>query len=181
MPTIASFYGILIQIFWREHGPPHFHALYAEHEALIDIRTLEVMQGQPAETSSGAGAGMGLGAPRRIDGGLGPMQSHADAEEDRATELTPPVRPLAPWRVAEVEALPGFRLRVRFNDGTEGTVEMADFINSDAAGVFAALRDEKVFWQARVTLGAVTWPGDLDLAPDAMHREIKEHGKWTVT
>jgi hypothetical protein len=45
MPTISTFYGILIQIFWREHGPPHFHALYAEHEALIDIRTLEVLQG----------------------------------------------------------------------------------------------------------------------------------------
>jgi hypothetical protein len=45
MPTISSFYGILIQMFWRDHGPPHFHALYAEHEALIDIRTLEVMQG----------------------------------------------------------------------------------------------------------------------------------------
>jgi hypothetical protein len=45
MPTISAFYGILIQIFWRDHGPPHFHALYGEHEALIDIRTLEVMQG----------------------------------------------------------------------------------------------------------------------------------------
>ena len=45
MPTISAFYGILIQIFWREHGPPHFHELYAEHEALIDIHTLEVLQG----------------------------------------------------------------------------------------------------------------------------------------
>jgi hypothetical protein len=63
------------------------------------------------------------------------MQSYADAQEDRATELTPPVRPRAPWRVADVEALPGFRLRVRFNDGTVGIVELADFINSDAAGV----------------------------------------------
>lgn len=45
MPTISTFYGILIQIFWREHGPPHFHALYAEHEALIDIRTLEIQRG----------------------------------------------------------------------------------------------------------------------------------------
>jgi Domain of unknown function (DUF4160) len=45
MPTIRTFYGILIQIFWREHGPPHFHALCAEREALIDIRTLEVMAG----------------------------------------------------------------------------------------------------------------------------------------
>ena len=32
-------------MFWREHAPPHFHALYAEHEALIDIRTLENIKG----------------------------------------------------------------------------------------------------------------------------------------
>ena len=108
------------------------------------------------------------------------MQSHADAQEDRAAELTPPVRPTAPWRVAHVEALSGFRLRVRFNDGTEGMVELAGLINSDAAGVFAVLREESVFLQARVVLGAVTWPGDLDLAPDAMHRAIKEHGTWIV-
>ena len=108
------------------------------------------------------------------------MQSHTDAQEDRAAELTPPVRPTAPWRVADVEALPGFRLRVRFNDGTEGIVELDDFINSAGAGVFAALRDEKVFQEARVVLGAATWAGDLDLAPDAMHRAISEHGKWFV-
>jgi hypothetical protein len=109
------------------------------------------------------------------------MQSHADAQKDRAAELSPPIRPLAPWRVADARALPGFRLQVRFNDGTAGTVEMADFINSDAAGVFATLRDENLFRQARVALGAVTWPGELDLAPDAMQRAIKEHGKWVVS
>jgi len=46
MPTISQFFGIVIQMFWREHAPPHFHALYAEHEALIDIRTLEVISGR---------------------------------------------------------------------------------------------------------------------------------------
>jgi hypothetical protein len=46
MPTISTFYGILIQMFWRDHAPPHFHALYAEHEALIDIRTFEVIEGR---------------------------------------------------------------------------------------------------------------------------------------
>lgn len=108
------------------------------------------------------------------------MRSHADTQKDRAAELTPPLQPRAPWRVAHVEALPGFRLRVRFNDGTAGTVEMADFIKSDAAGVFTALRDEMLFRQAGVALGAVTWPGDLDLAPDAMHRAVREHGTWIV-
>lgn len=39
------FYGILIQMFWNDHVPPHFHALYAEHEAVINITTLEVMEG----------------------------------------------------------------------------------------------------------------------------------------
>ena len=45
MPTISQFFGVVIQMFWREHAPPHFHALYAEHEVQIDIRTLEVIVG----------------------------------------------------------------------------------------------------------------------------------------
>lgn len=45
MPIISQFFGIIIQMFWREHAPPHFHALYGEHEARIDIRTLEVICG----------------------------------------------------------------------------------------------------------------------------------------
>lgn len=45
MPTISSFYGILIQMYWNDHAPPHFHARYAEHEVLININTLEVFEG----------------------------------------------------------------------------------------------------------------------------------------
>jgi len=46
MPTISIFYGIVIQMFWSEHAPPHFHALYAEYEVLINIQTLEVIKGE---------------------------------------------------------------------------------------------------------------------------------------
>ena len=46
MPTISVFYGIVIQMFWNEHAPPRFHALYAESEVLIDIHTLEVIRGK---------------------------------------------------------------------------------------------------------------------------------------
>jgi hypothetical protein len=45
MPTISTFYGILIQMYWNDHAPPHFHALYGEFEALVSIQTLEVMEG----------------------------------------------------------------------------------------------------------------------------------------
>jgi hypothetical protein len=45
MPTISFFYGIAIQMFWNDHAPPHFHALYGEHEAVISIETLSVQRG----------------------------------------------------------------------------------------------------------------------------------------
>lgn len=61
----------------------------------------------------------------------------------------------------------GHRLRVRFNDTSEGKVDLSRLILGPDAGVFAVLRDEALFRQARGTLGAVTWPGGLDLAPDA--------------
>jgi len=44
-PTICVFYGIVIQMFWQDHAPPHFHALYGEHEVLIDLRELRVLRG----------------------------------------------------------------------------------------------------------------------------------------
>jgi hypothetical protein len=46
MPTISTFYGILIRMFFNDHAPPHFHARYGEFEATIDIATLAVLQGQ---------------------------------------------------------------------------------------------------------------------------------------
>ena len=46
MPTISNFYGILIQMYWKDHQPPHFHAIYGSFEALIDINNLSVLNGK---------------------------------------------------------------------------------------------------------------------------------------
>jgi len=83
-----------------------------------------------------------------------------------------------PWDVVEVEAFPDFRLRVRFVDGLQGMVDMSARVHAKDAGVFAALADPALFEKVYVEHGAVTWPGDLDLAPDAMHAAIKKHGEW---
>ena len=174
MPTISIFYGIVIQMVWADHAPPHFHALYTEHEALIGIRTLDVMRGQPAPASTRARPRMGDAASRRIGGGLDAMRVHATAEEDRAPGLTPS----SPWRVADVQALPGYRLRVRFLDGTEGEVLLTGLVERSGEGVFARLRDEALFRKAYVELGVVTWPGNLDLAPDAMYDAIRAIETW---
>lgn len=46
MPEISRFFGIVIQMYWNDHNPPHFHAFYAGEEALIDINQLAVFAGR---------------------------------------------------------------------------------------------------------------------------------------
>jgi hypothetical protein len=46
MPEISRFLGIIIRMFYNEHNPPHFHAIYNEHEAEFDINTLEIIAGE---------------------------------------------------------------------------------------------------------------------------------------
>jgi Domain of unknown function (DUF4160) len=45
MPTVAIIEGVKIQFFAREHPPAHFHAVFAEHRAQIDIASLRVLKG----------------------------------------------------------------------------------------------------------------------------------------
>jgi hypothetical protein len=45
MPEVSRFYGIVIRIFFGDHPPPHFHAVYGEHSAKIEINTLTVFEG----------------------------------------------------------------------------------------------------------------------------------------
>ena len=75
-----------------------------------------------------------------------------------------------------------FRLHVEFIDGSTGEVDLKEFLASDKieGSVFEPLRDPSLFGQAYVELGAVTWPNGTDLAPDAMHEEIRRHGRWVV-
>ena len=46
MPTISYFYGIYIRMFVKDHQPPHFHAVYGEYEALVEIETGAVIEGK---------------------------------------------------------------------------------------------------------------------------------------
>ena len=81
------------------------------------------------------------------------------------------------WDVTEVKVTGEFSIFVRFKDGVEGVVK---FLPSFFRGVFSHLRAQSQFQQVRVIDGVVTWPGELDLAPDAMHNELKQHGEWLL-
>jgi hypothetical protein len=115
---------------------------------------------------------MGFSSPGRAGEGLGFMS----IETDRSAAVTSNV----PWSTAWVEVLPDYAVRVGFPDGTTGLVRMKNLIMSEDAGVFASLRDPDVFARAYLDYGAVTWPGEIDIGPDAMYDEIKARGEWVL-
>jgi hypothetical protein len=46
MPRVSQFYGIAVYLYYADHAPAHFHAIYAEHEAAIDIISGRILDGK---------------------------------------------------------------------------------------------------------------------------------------
>ncbi len=90
------------------------------------------------------------------------------------------VKAAAPWRIRSVEVLPGYCLSVTCNDGTTGIVDMSRLVTGNQAGIFAALKDEQLFSEVRLELGALTWPNGADMDPEWIHDEIARNNVWQV-
>jgi hypothetical protein len=45
MPELSRFYGIIIRMYYGDHAPPHFHAVYQSEQIMVDINTLEAIEG----------------------------------------------------------------------------------------------------------------------------------------
>jgi hypothetical protein len=45
MPTISTFFGIAVRMFFADHPPPHFHAVYQRRRAVIAIETGDILHG----------------------------------------------------------------------------------------------------------------------------------------
>lgn len=76
-------------------------------------------------------------------------------------------------RIVAVEARPDYRVWIRFDDGLEGELSLAHLVGE---GVFAPWEDEAEFRKVFVDeqAGTIAWPGDLDLAPDALHERLSQ-------
>ncbi len=103
------------------------------------------------------------------------MPSETTPKEDSATTIGG--HTVMHWDVVEVKPVGDLELEVRFADGLTGRVR---FLPSHLTGVFAPLKERKFFARAFVDHGAVAWPGDVDLAPDAMYDAIKVGGEWVL-
>ena len=63
-----------------------------------------------------------------------------------------------------------FKIRLRFNDGLEGTVDFEDWL---AGPVFEPLKNREYFARFFVEGGAVVWPNGADIAPETLHERAK--------
>ena len=76
-------------------------------------------------------------------------------------------------RVKSVQTRPGYRLFLTFEDGTQGEVCLSDRLFGP---MFEPLKDPEYFSKVRVDeFGAVCWPNEADLAPDALYRQVISH------
>jgi hypothetical protein len=64
MPTVAIIDGVKIQFYAREHPPPHFHAVFAEYRAQIDIASFRLLKGNLPPTK--LSAVVSWARPRRL-------------------------------------------------------------------------------------------------------------------
>ena len=76
--------------------------------------------------------------------------------------------------VTEATALPGFRLRIRFSDATEGEVDLTEFIAGDSRPIVAKLRDPAAFAAIRVEMDTVVWANGFDLAPEFLYAKARQ-------
>jgi hypothetical protein len=88
---------------------------------------------------------------------------------------------MAVWSIVRFKVLSNYKIDVSFADGTTGVADLAPRLSQGPLGDgFDALCDEAVFAKVYLEHGALTWPGGIDLAPDAMYQRIRESGTSTL-
>jgi hypothetical protein len=81
-------------------------------------------------------------------------------------------------KVTHLDKLGGHRLRVRFNDGSEGVHDFAGDVAAPGS-MLLPLRDEAYFARVFLEFGAPTWPNGFDIAPEWLRREMDRAGELT--
>jgi hypothetical protein len=79
-------------------------------------------------------------------------------------------------KVTGLERLGGFRLRVRFNDGSVGVHDFTAMVH-EPGPMLEPLRDMTYFSRVFLEFGALTWPNGFDIAPEWLRREMAAVGE----
>ena len=169
MPTVAIVEGVKVQFFAEEHSPPHFHVAFAEYRAQIKIDDLQVLNGHMPPAKLKVGIILGSDTAAGFDEGLGSGHCEAPSGEDRMKDML---------RVTSAEAvIPGV-LKVAWNDGFEGVVDLHGLIAKGK--IFSPLRDPRYFEKVQVAPygHSVFWGEedneDVDFGCDRLREMVEE-------
>jgi hypothetical protein len=79
-------------------------------------------------------------------------------------------------KIVGIERLEGYRLHLRFSDGTEGEHDFSEVVSMPGPMV-APLQNSEFFGRAFLQVGNLTWPNGFDLDSIALHQEMKSAGE----
>ena len=167
VPELSRFFGIVIGIFYREHGRPHFHAVYGEYKAVIDIESGDTLSGQLPKRAHALVAEWYTRHKAELLEKLGTGASSQGVKENRAAGVNH-----MNYDVIEAEYVSGFVVRLRFRDGTVGEVDLQAELTGP---IFEPLRNLEFFRQFRVhpEFHTLVWPNDADFAPEFLHQRAR--------
>ncbi|HWH84909.1 MAG TPA: DUF4160 domain-containing protein [Burkholderiaceae bacterium] len=166
MPTISSFYGILIRMYFfdaEQHHLPHIHAQYQGQQAQFAIDSGEVLAGALPRAQTRLVPGSRSTRTSWRQRGRWPSTVFAPAKsppcsDEGARIMNPQVTRATPQA--------DHRLLLEFDNGETRLFDLTPWLDK---GVFRALRDSPEFAQARVVDGSVEWPGEIDLSYDTLY------------
>lgn len=165
MPRVSSFFGIIIAMYFNDHAPPHFHAVYQGQEAQISIESLEILR---------------RSLPRRalalvLEWAVLHRTSFGKTGRRRGSACRS--IPSSRWsrkmvRVRSVVPLEDFKVRLGFTDDTERVIDLTPYLKGP---VFEPLKqDRHVFRSVRVDdeLGTIVSPNGADICPDVLYESL---------
>ncbi len=167
----TRFFGIVIAMFYDDHGFPHFHARHPDGEAKVRIDNLEVMDSP-----------LGRRQLRLVLAWaeLHQEELHENWRRARAgatlTEIEPAEMTGLTPDITDVVVVRHGVLALTFADGLRGEVDVLDRMRGP---VFAEARTVEGFGEVTVDteLGTIVWPGGADLAPDTLYERVHT-GAW---
>jgi hypothetical protein len=151
-------------VFWQDHQPPHFHAVYSGDEALLSIADATFVAGLPPPRGSSRPEWTELRRSHLLES----WTVRTRPRHPSRSRLLPSLGSMSrPARVVDVEHRGDFRLRLTFSDGL---VRELDFDGVPEGKLFAPLSDRTLFAQVSVdaVAGTIVWPNGTDLDPDVL-------------
>jgi Domain of unknown function (DUF4160)/Protein of unknown function (DUF2442) len=165
MPEISRFLGIVIAMFYRDHSPPHFHAIYGDFEVTVTIETGIVSGEFPKRALSHVLEWLELHKSELL-------KDWELAKERRPLNKVNPLEWTMIARVTDARHVDKFTIWIKFNDGSEGEVDLKDELWGP---VFEPLKDINRFRKFSVhpDLHTITWENGADFSPEFLHSILR--------